>query len=146
MVREHVENESGMFMLTYGDGVADIDIDALMEFHLSHDKIGTVTGVSEPLRYGMITEKDNQALSFGEKKGKDSNLINGGFFVFNIDFLEYIGDSLDTKLENEPLSALAEDGQLMVYLHDSRWACADMAREIDELNDLYYKGGAFWIS
>jgi len=145
-VREYLKNNHDMFMLTYGDGVADIDIDALMDFHLSHDKLATVTGVNEPFRYGMITESEGKVLNFGEKKGSASNLINGGFFVFNTKFLDYIDDSLNTKLENEPLSNLASDGQLMVYMHDGRWACADMLREIDELNELYYKGGAFWIS
>jgi len=145
MVGEYLKNDSDTFMLTYGDGVADINIQDLVDFHFEHGKVATVTGVSEPFRYGMITEEANRVIDFGEKTGRETTLINGGFFVMNTKFLDYIDDSLNTKLETTPLSSVAADDQLMVYLHDGRWACADMLREVDELNEMYYKGEAFWI-
>ena len=146
MIRKYLDNPHDTFMLTYGDGVADIDIQELIDFHFAHGKAVTVTGVNEPVRYGMITEENSKVIDFGEKIGREINLINGGFFVMTTKFFDYIDDNLDTKLENKPLSRVTADDQLMVYLHKGKWACADMLREVDELNEMYYKGEAFWIT
>lgn len=133
------------FMLTYGDGLCDVDIKKLLEFHKSKGKLVTVTGVREPDRFGDIHHKDGFVVKYNEKNRKDKGLINGGFFVMEKKFIDFIDDGPDCKLELTPLSRLVEFGELAVYEHNGRWKCADMAREIDELNDLWSKGDAFWI-
>lgn len=132
---------SNTFMLTYGDGVADINIDKLLKFHKSHGKIGTITGVLPPSRYGELMAKSNNVINFSEKPQiipkNDSNLINGGYFIFNKKIFKYLKDSDTCFLEKEPLNNLINDGELMVYRHTYFWQCMDTYREKILLNKLW---------
>lgn len=144
-IRKYLENPLDTFMLTYGDGVSDIDVNKLLEFHLSHGKAVTMTGVYHPPRYGTITHDDNLITSFEEKSRSGPGLVNGGFLVFNKRFIDYIGDGDDVKLEAEPMSRAVAEKDVMVYEHSGRWACGDIIREIEDLNNMFNNGGAFWI-
>ena len=129
--------DSKIFMLTYGDGVADINIVKLLEFHKSHGKIGTITGVHPVSRFGELIVNENKVLSFAEKPQSSDGLINGGFFIFNKEFLDYIDEREDCVLEKEPLEKLTADGELMVYKHDGFWQCMDTYRDFILLNNLW---------
>ena len=145
MVQKYLDEFGDTFMLTYGDGLADVDIGKLINFHFSHGKAVTVTGVKAPPRYGNIHHNTGVVTSFHEKTEEASGLINGGFFVFNKKFINYIGDGSDIKLEYEPLRLAVEDGEVRVYEHNGKWACGDLLREVENLNGLYNRGEAFWI-
>lgn len=138
---------SNNFCLTYGDGLGDIDIQALIRFHHGHGKIGTVTGVRPPGRFGELrVEGKGQATEFNEKPQVAEGLINGGFFVFKKEFIEHYLDSQnDNVLEREPLQRLARDGQLMVYMHEGLWQPMDTYRDSLTLNEMYQKGLFPWI-
>lgn len=134
------------FMLTYGDGVADIDINHLVEFHHAHGKIATVTGVSPTARFGELSIKNNQVTSFQEKPDilSDGGFINGGFFVFNRKIFDYLNDNEDCDLEIGALEKIAASGELMVYKHRGFWACMDTLRDMEQLNLIWEKGEAEW--
>ena len=132
------------FMLTYGDGVGDIDIKTLVEFHKKHGKYATVTAVQPSGRFGALEldEKDN-VLSFREKPRGDGAWINGGFFVLEPAVFDYIeGD--ETVWEREPLENLAKDGQLVAYKHRGFWKCMDTLRDKNELEKLWQSGNPPW--
>jgi glucose-1-phosphate cytidylyltransferase len=132
------------FFLTYGDGVTDLNIRQTLDFHRSHGKIGTVTGVSPPSRYGELYIDGDRVLSFKEKPQKTDGSINGGYFVLSRKFLEYLEDHEDCVLEREPLEILAKDGQLRVYHHDGFWQCMDTHRDLTFLENLWKSGQAPW--
>ncbi len=133
------------FMLTYGDGVSDVDIKKLLEFHKSQDKIGTLTGVLPPSRFGEILEQDNIIKSFNEKPQIHSGgLISGGYFVFNKKIFDYLSDTDDCILERMPLEDLVKAGQLCVYRHTGFWQCMDTFRDFEYLNNLWKEGNADW--
>lgn len=132
------------FMVTYGDGVGDIDISALIAFHLSHGKIATVTGVRPPGRFGALTINGARVVDFAEKPNAGGGLINGGFFVFKREFIDRLSDAPDVSLESEPLAALAREGELQVFLHEGFWRPMDTHREFMELNSLWEEGSAPW--
>lgn len=132
------------FMMTYGDGVADVDINALLAFHRSHGKLATVTGNSPTSRFGELKIKGNQVESFSEKPRISSKLVNGGFFVFNKGIFNYLCDDDNCDLEIGPLEKVAREGQLMVYKHRGFWACMDTLRDTDYLNELWDENKAFW--
>jgi glucose-1-phosphate cytidylyltransferase len=132
------------FMLTYGDGVADINVKKLLDFHKSHGKIGTLTGVSFTSRFGELTVEKNEVISFTEKPNDLEGIINGGFFVFNHDFFDYISADDGCYLEREPLAKLAEDNQLNVYKHKGFWQCMDTYRDYQYLTELWKSGKAPW--
>lgn len=141
-LREITNNET--FMVTYGDGVADIDVRALVDFHKSHGKLATVTAVHPPARFGtMDLSSDGAVEAFQEKVQSREGWINGGFFVFEPQVFEFI-ESEATRLEGEPLSNLAEAGQLMAYRHSSFWQPMDTLRERTELERLWASGSAPW--
>jgi len=130
-------------MLTYGDGVADIDINALLAFHRSHGKMVTVTAVRPPARFGELEIDGYEVRSFKEKPQLHDGWINGGFFVFEPDFFDFIsGDS--TLLEREPLEEASRCGQLMAYKHEGFWHCIDTKRDLDLLEALWTEG-APWL-
>lgn len=131
------------FMLTYGDGVADINLKALLEFHKSHDKIATVTTVHSPARFGRIAFKGEQISDFYEKPQSAQGWINGGFFVLNPKAIDYIEND-ETIWERRPIEQLARDGQLMGYRHDGFWSCMDTLKEKNLLEDLWNSGKAPW--
>jgi glucose-1-phosphate cytidylyltransferase len=132
------------FMLTYGDGLSSQNIKKLCQFHNAHDKIGTMTAVKPPARFGEIFLKKNQVLCFEEKPQLSSNWINGGFFVFNSKIFNYISDN-NTMLEREPLQRLAQDKELMAYKHDGFWQCMDTLRDKILLNKIYKSKKIPWI-
>jgi glucose-1-phosphate cytidylyltransferase len=131
-------------MVTYGDGVADIDIEALLAFHRSHGKMATVTGVSPASQFGELQITGNRVKHFREKPSSSDHYISGGFYVFSRAFFSRLtpGDSCD--LEVGPLEELAREGELMVYKHPGKWACMDTIRDVEYLNRLWNTGEAFW--
>ena len=136
-----VGNET--FMMTYGDGVANIDINKLVAFHRSHGKLATVTAVRPPARFGSLSFDGDLVSKFVEKPQIGEGWINGGFFVLEPDVLDYIeGD--DTIFEREPLERLAQDGQLAAYRHDDFWQCMDTLRDVRLLESLWQDGRAPW--
>jgi glucose-1-phosphate cytidylyltransferase len=135
---------SKMFLLTYGDGVSNIDIKSLMAFHKSHKKIATITGVRPPSRFGELITKQNKVVEFSEKPQVASSLINGGFFIFNQGIFRYLSEEDGCILEREPLEKLAKDGELMVYRHTGFWQCMDTIRDMNLLNEHWESGDAPW--
>lgn len=134
------------FMLTYGDGVADVDIDNLLEFHRSHGKLATVTGVSATARFGELVMDGNNVASFQEKPELTTHhaLISGGFFVFNRKIFDYLTEDADCDLEYGPLEAIAAAGEMKVFRHDGFWFCMDTLRDMDALNRMWDTGQARW--
>ena len=141
-VQQYVDDDT--FMLTYGDGVADIDINALLAFHRSHGKLATVTGINPASRFGELKIKGNQVESFSEKPRDGDGLINGGFFVFNKGIFDYLSADENCDLEIGPLEKIAGEGQLMVYKHRGFWACMDTIRDMEYLNKLWNENKSFW--
>jgi len=141
-VAEYLKNEDA-FCFTYGDGVANVNISAAVQFHQSHGKLATVTAVQPPGRYGAL-QMDGQAVTgFSEKPRGDGGLINGGFFVLSPKCIERVaGDAV--SWEAEPLSGLAADGDLMAYVHQGFWQPMDTLREKNLLEDLWASGRAPW--
>ena len=140
---ENMLRPVGTFMLTYGDGVADVDIGALLQFHKEHGKLATVTAVRPPARFGTMAFEGNQVVHFKEKPQTGEGWINGGFFVFEPGFFDYLhGDA--TVLEGDPLEKLAADRQLMSYKHEGFWHPMDTIRDRDYLNDQWQSGRAPW--
>ncbi|HIS56677.1 MAG TPA: glucose-1-phosphate cytidylyltransferase [Candidatus Fimimorpha excrementavium] len=141
-IRPYVGEET--FMLTYGDGVANVDIAALLQYHQSHGKIATITTVNVGQRFGIIDVNDSGKIeAFREKNEADGSLINGGYMVMNPEVFDYIeGDS--TVLEKEPLENLAKDGQLMAYHHTGFWHCMDTQRDKKRLEEMWNSGNAPW--
>lgn len=134
---------SDLFMGTYGDGVSNVDIQKLLEFHNSHGKLATITSVRPPSRFGELAIDNNFVSYFQEKPQTSEGWINGGYFVFHRKVLDLIqGDS--TVLEAEPFKALAALGELAVYKHDGFWQCMDTYRELGLLNELYTSNQAQW--
>ena len=132
------------FMLTYGDGVADININKLIEFHKNHGKIATLTAVRPPARFGsIISDNDGNITEFKEKPQIGEGWINGGFFVFNYEIFNYLNDD-HTILEREPLENLARDKQLLAFRHYGFWQCMDTIRDRDSLNEIWAEGNAPW--
>ncbi|MFT4005298.1 MAG: glucose-1-phosphate cytidylyltransferase [Lacrimispora sp.] len=132
------------FMLTYGDGVCDVDLNSLLEFHQSHGKIATMTTVNIAQLKGVLEiDNDDVVRSFREKDETDAGLINGGFMVMNPEIFSYLKDD-KTVLEKEPLQTLAAEGQLMRFHHNGFWQCMDTQREMKKLEDLWQSGSAPW--
>ncbi len=134
----------GTFMLTYGDGLANIELDQVLKFHRSHGKIATVTAVRPSARFGaMGFSEGNFVTSFREKHQTDEGWINGGFFVFEPEIFDYL-DADTTVLEGSPLERLAEEKQLLGYRHNGFWQCMDTPRDRQYLEDLWQRGEAPW--
>ena len=126
-------------MLTYGDGLSDIDFDTLIDFHKSHRKLITVSAVRPPARFGAIGLSGDRVTSFKEKSYLGEGWINGGFFVIEPDFFNFI-DGDDTYLEREPLERAVRKGELFAYKHKGFWQCMDTKRDLDNLEEIYLKG------
>lgn len=141
-VQPYIGNEA--FMATYGDGVADVDISALVKFHRSHGKIGTMSAVQPSGRFGALElGDDNRILSFKEKPKGDGSWINGGFFVFQPEIFDYI-DGDEIVFEKQPLEAIAAIGELNAFEHSSFWKPMDTLREKQELENAWQSGNAPW--
>ena len=132
------------FLLTYGDGVSDVDVGKLVAFHRSHGKLGTVTAVRPPSRFGEIDLEGPQVVEFSEKPVTARGWVNGGFFVFRRALFDRLEDDPALVFENAPMTQLARDGELMAYLHDGFWHPMDSSRDHRTLNDLWDRGAAPW--
>ena len=141
-LKQHLHTE-GTFMVTYGDGVSDVDITALLSFHRAHGRLATVTAVRPPVRFGELTIDGDQVTSFQEKPQAGEGWINGGFFVFESGIFDFILDD-STLLEREPLERLAQKGELMAYHHPGYWQCMDTLRDKHALEDLWANNKAPW--
>ena len=136
-------NKNEMFMLTYGDGLTNQNLKKLLKFHLKHKKIGTLTAVKPPARFGELLIKGNRIAEFEEKPQLNNNWINGGFFVFNYEIFNFIkGDKM--MLEREPLTKLTKKKELMAFKHKGFWQCMDTMRDKNLLNNLWKSKKAPW--
>src|SRR5690349_8264338 len=133
---EQFIGDDDVFMVTYGDGVGNIGITALLDFHRSHGKLATVTGVHPPSRFGDLILDGEEVRSFAEKPAGEG-LISGGFFVFHRSVLDRLSADPSCVLEQDPLESLAREGQLAVYRHDGFWQCADTVREVELLRSMW---------
>ena len=141
-IQPYIGNEP--FMLTYGDGVCNVDLKGLVEFHKSHGKTATITTVSIDQQKGVLDiGPDNTIRSFREKAASDGAIINGGFMVLNPEVFSYLKDDT-TVFEQEPMTRLAAEGQLMSFYHDGFWQCMDTQREMQFLETLWQSGNAPW--
>lgn len=143
-LKPHLQS-GGTFMLTYGDGVADVDLSALLSFHRAHGRLATVTAVRPSARFGSIHINGGQVREFKEKPQSGEGWINGGFFIFEPAVFDYLQDD-STILEQSPLESLARDGQLMAYEHPGYWQCMDTIRDRDGLQALWDSGRAPWMA
>ena len=141
-VREHLKGE-GSFLFTYGDGVGDIDITGLMAFHADHGKLATVSAVRPPGRFGTMTLDGDRVESFREKQVAPGSYINGGFFVLAEDVLDYIPED-STVWEDDPLTRLTEEDNLVAWRHDGFWQPMDTIRERQILDEYWRQGDAPW--
>jgi glucose-1-phosphate cytidylyltransferase len=141
-VRDYVDTDT--FMFTYGDGIGRVDVAALLDFHRSHDRIGTVTGVHPTSRYGEMKVTDGVVTDFDEKPSTAEGYVSGGFFVFQREFFDYLDDDPELMFERAPLQQLARDGELAVFPHSGFWMGMDTFREFTELNRLWAAGDAPW--
>jgi glucose-1-phosphate cytidylyltransferase len=140
-MQNFIGNET--FLLTYGDGLSDIDIGALIDFHKSHKKMVTVSAVHPGARFGELEMNGNLVTSFKEKPQTTQGWINGGYFVVEPEFFDLIKDD-STILEREPLEKVAKMGELMSYQHDGFWQCMDTKRDRDTLEEMWKTGEAPW--
>jgi len=142
-IETYVKNDKH-FMLTYGDGVGNIDISALIKFHKSHGKTLTVTGVRPPGRFGELEINGNQVIGFNEKPQTSAGRISGGYFVCNKNIFDYLNDDENLVLEKNPMERLVQAGELMVYSHNGFWHPMDTFRDYKLLNELWDNGNAPW--
>ncbi len=141
--KNYVNNET--FMLTYGDGVADVNIEKLVSFHRSHGHLATVTSVQPEGRYGSISAHDSGRIErFVEKPPGDGSWINAGFFVCEPDVFDYLKDGNATVFEREPLEDLSRNGEIFAYKHTGFWKCMDTLRDMQQLNQMWNDGNCKW--
>lgn len=140
----HLSDSDERFCLTYGDGVSDVNIAELLNFHETHEAAATVTGVMPPSRFGEIVHENSRVVAFAEKPQSGHRIINGGFFVLNRTFLDYLSDDPGCVLEREPLERCAKDGNLQVYAHAGYWQCMDTYRDWELLEREWNSGEAPW--
>jgi glucose-1-phosphate cytidylyltransferase len=142
--KEHIDNKP--FMLTYGDGVADINIKEMLKFHQQHGKLITITSAQPEGRFGALNVgKDNQVLEFKEKPRGDGSWINAGYFICQPEVLDYIDDGDDVVFEHEPLKNLAKSGEIYTYKHDGFWMPMDTLRDKIKLNEMFDNKTAPWM-
>ncbi len=141
-VEKYLDSETNM--LTYGDGLCNVDLKALLEFHKAHGKTITITAVNQPSRFGALEENEGKVSSFKEKPRLSKGLINGGFMVFNKKLLRYLTPDRMCDFEIGALEQLAELGEVMAFKHGGGWECLDHERDIVYLNQMWTEGKAFW--
>lgn len=141
---ERYLGDADLVLCTYGDGLADVDLDALVAFHRAHGRLATVTGVLPPGRFGRLAVDGDAVRDFTEKPVEDEGRINGGFFVFSRGVLDRLSTDASCVLEREPLERLAEDDELRMFRHDGFWQCADTVRDVELLRSLWRHDGAPW--
>lgn len=133
------------FLMTYGDGVANVNIDTLMAYHLDHGKTATLTGVRPPSRFGDIIIENGRVTEFSEKSQTSTGgIINGGFFVLERRIMDYLTADEHCDFEFGPLEHVVRDGELMVHEHSGQWECMDNVRDVNHLNKLWQNNNAFW--
>ena len=140
----YLDEDDKAFCLTYGDGVSDVNISELVDFHSKHGAMATVTGVMPPSRFGEILHEGEVVRAFAEKPQSGTRIINGGFFVLNREFVDYLSDDSSCVLEREPLERCVEDGNLRVYTHMGYWQCMDTYRDWELLERDWNSGNAPW--
>lgn len=131
------------FMVTYGDGLSDLNFDSLLSFHNAHGKIATITAVHPTARFGELILNEDKVINFKEKPQMNNGWINGGFFVFNKEIFSYLEDD-QCVLEGDPLERLVNEGQLMAFKHEGFWQCMDTKRDLDYLNKLWNNDKKYW--
>lgn len=141
-VERYIRGDS--FMLTYGDGVADVNLTKLVEFHRRHGRIGTVTGMRPPSRFGELVTNGTRVVEFSEKPAVSRGLVSGGFFVFNRQVFDYLADDDHCVLEREPFERLAKDGELEMFTHEGYFQCMDTPRDLLHLTEAWQRGSAPW--
>ena len=140
--KEYLGEET--FLLTYGDAVTDLNINKVVEFHKEHGKMVTITGVRPPARFGELTiNEKNEVLEFKEKPNIQEGWINGGFFVIEPEFFNYLSND-NCILEKEPLEKAASENELVAFLHNGFWHCIDTKRDKDNLEELIKSGNKIW--
>ena len=142
MIEKYIDEDN--FHLTYGDGVADIDINKLIDFHANHGKIGTVTAVRPMSKFGVLDIDGDKVIDFSKKNLAHDGRVDGGFFVFNKKIFDYLSTDKDCILEGEPLKRLAVDNQFVAYRHDGFWQCMDTIRHAEILNEMWLEKRALW--
>ena len=130
------------FMLTYGDGVCDVNIDDLLKFHNSHGKLATLTAVRPPARFGEVKIRDGKVITFAEKPQTSTAWINGGFFVLNPEIAGYVHGN--HQWEKEPLTKITKDKELMAFIHEGFWHCMDTPNDVRSLENLWASGSPAW--
>jgi glucose-1-phosphate cytidylyltransferase len=141
-IEKYIDDD--IFLMTYGDGVSDVDLEKLVEFHLSHGKLVTVTGINPVSRFGELKLQGSKVVKLVEKEEFGKSFVSGGFFVFSRGIFDYLTDDNGCDLEIGPLERIAEQGELMVYKHKGFWACMDTMRDMDYLNRLWNGQNAPW--
>tara|TARA_B100000073_G_scaffold348438_1_gene367286 strand:+ start:3142 stop:3939 length:798 start_codon:yes stop_codon:yes gene_type:complete len=143
-IEDYVRNDT--FYLTYGDGIADLNVGALTKFHRSHNSLGTVTAVRPPSRFGELNiDDDDNVITLEEKPQMGKGLINGGFFVFHKKLFSYLEDDISCDFEFGPLQKISKAGELKAFKHSGFWQCMDNVRERDYLNELENNNKAPWM-
>ena len=140
-IQPYIDDEN--FFLTYGDGVSDVNINALLKFHEAHGKICTITAVKPESRFGYIDFDGDKVLAFREKSKEDVGWINAGYMVMNAAVFDYIDGNV--SLEQEPMKALTRDGQVTAYRHEGFWQCMDTLRDKNRLEELWQSGAPWKI-
>ena len=143
-IEKYIQSED--FHLTYGDGVSDVNIGKLVDFHKSHEKLGTVTAVRPPSRFGAMEIKEDTVIEFEEKPQMRTGFINGGFFIFKKKMLSYLTPAEDCDFEFGALQNIAKERQLKAFKHDGFWQCMDNIRERNYLNELVINKQAPWMN
>lgn len=141
-IKRYIDEDD--FFLTYGDGVADVDINHLYKFHRKHGKIGTVTAVRPMTRFGVLSITNGLVVDFAKRDIMHGNRIDGGFFVFKKGIFDYLTDEKDLMLEDKPLKQLAKDNQFVAYRYDGFWQCMDIPQHVDMLNEIWNRNEASW--
>ncbi|MFA6238874.1 MAG: glucose-1-phosphate cytidylyltransferase [Bacteriovorax sp.] len=142
-IEKYIKGEN--FMLTYGDGLSNVNINELLAFHQKNGKIGTMTSIQPEGRFGALDiDANGQVTKFIEKPKGDGNWINGGFFILNKEFFNYLSQQEDLILEKEPLEGLVKNGQLMTFRHHGFWKCMDTLRDKTQLENMWQSGKAPW--
>ncbi len=143
-IKEYIGKDENFFM-TYGDGLSNINLKKLLEFHKNNNKIATLSAVRPIPRFGHLTIEGNKVNKFKEKDSLSEGWINGGFFVLNSKVFDYIDDKQDCIFEKQPLENLSKDGELMAFKHEGFWHPIDTLRDKNYLNEIYAKGNAPWL-
>lgn len=141
-IEKYIQGDT--FMLTYGDGIANVDMNKLLNFHCQHGKVGTVTGIRPYSRFGELHVDEDSVRKFGEKPLLSHGYASGGFFVFQRKFFDYLRADYECVMEGDGLESLARDGQLMMHSHDGFWQSVDTYRDYLYIQDLWHKKEAHW--